>query len=118
MQILIAEDDEDIRNLLREILEGEGHTCDVASDGSDAKEILAAGKRFGLLISDFRMPNMDGMGLLSWCREQKIHLPVIFLSASKIFPDQKQIALSDCFAAFIRKPMNMDDLLEAIKAAA
>jgi CheY-like chemotaxis protein len=118
MKILIAEDDEDIRSLLREVLEGEGHQCEVAANGEDAMRLFERGNQFELLISDYRMPRADGIGLIRWCREKQIQLPVIFLSASRIALSPDSIALKEGRAEFLRKPVDMDDLLRAVNNCA
>jgi DNA-binding response OmpR family regulator len=116
VKILIAEDDADIRSLLRDILEYEGHDCETAEDGLAAMRLFEEGHQYELLISDYRMPNTDGLGLLRWCRERRIRLPVILLSASRVLLKREQIALEGCSAAYLHKPVNMDDLLSAVNA--
>lgn len=115
MKILLVEDDREIRTLLAEILEDHGHFCVQAEDGLAAKEILLQGTSFQLLITDFRMPRMDGAQLLLWCREQKIHFPAIFISANTELLDREKMVLSDCCAAFLRKPIGIDQLIEAVE---
>lgn len=63
------------------------------------------------MITDFRMPRMDGVQLLNWCRESKIHFPVIFISENSHLLSKEKIALDDCCADLINKPMNIDSIL-------
>lgn len=116
IKLLIVEDDESIREIMTEVLIHEGYECTSACDGLEASEILKD-KQFDVLISDFRMPRMNGAELLHWCRDNDIKLPVIFITANKdLFPEEK-LALNDCCAALLQKPIDMDMLLQAIEDA-
>lgn len=115
-RILLVEDDASIRESLVELLSFEGYECAEADDGLTATEILAR-ERFDLLISDFRMPRMNGVDLLKWCREHEIHFPVIFITANRELFDKEQVALKDCCAALLRKPIGIDELLQAVDEA-
>lgn len=115
-KILIVEDDVSIREILKDILIDEGFDCDEAEDGKAASELLEKNK-YDVLISDFRMPRMDGAQLLRWCRDHEIHLPIIFITANKeLFPEEK-LALNDCCAALLQKPIDIDTLIQAIEDA-
>jgi two-component system response regulator MprA len=117
LNILIAEDEAGIRDALGELLESEGHRCRLANDGQHAADALGAGERFDLLVSDFRMPRMDGVSLLHWCRQNGFHFPVIFITANReLFPLENE-ALHDCCAALLRKPIHIDEFLDAVTAA-
>lgn len=115
MKILIAEDDESIRSLLCEVLEFEGHQCETAIDGLAAMRLFEAGGDFELLISDYQMPNTDGLGLLRWCREKNFQLPVILLSASRTALGINSISAIP--TVFLPKPISIDDLLRAVRAS-
>lgn len=117
MNILIAEDDADIRNIFVEILEDHGHQCTAAEDGEVAKNILEGGKAFDLLISDFRMPRMSGDELLEWCRQAGLKFPVIFVTANSALLSKETLALGDCCADLLRKPIGAFQLLQAVEAA-
>ncbi|MDQ4059626.1 MAG: response regulator, partial [Pseudomonadota bacterium] len=63
-RILLAEDDEAVRGFVRRALELDGHEVVAATDGSEALEILQTEDgRFDLLLSDIRMPVLDGIAL-------------------------------------------------------
>ncbi len=114
MKILLVEDDPSIREALREILEMEKHQCTEVADGLLATEILKKSTAFDLLITDFRMPNINGAELLGWCRKNAIHFPVIFITADRELLHFEKIALSDCCAVLLRKPIHVVELLTAI----
>lgn len=115
-KILIVDDEKDIREILIDLLSGEGFECTTASDGKEASEILGR-KPFDLLITDFRMPHMDGPELLNWCRNNDIHFPVIFVTGNLELLPKEKVALKDCCAGILRKPLAFNELLIAIDDA-
>ena len=63
-RILIAEDEESLRAMFARALTTDGHAVETAADGSEALDVLArANGRFDLLLTDIRMPIMDGIAL-------------------------------------------------------
>jgi DNA-binding response OmpR family regulator len=117
MKILIAEDDDSIQDVLVEVLQTEGHICTRALDGEQAIKILSGDPDYDLLISDFRMPNLDGVGLLQWCRASSIHFPVIFISATSNLLADEKLALGDCCSALLNKPFSVEELFAAVSSA-
>ena len=79
-RILIAEDEERLRRLLQMLLSTQGYDLTLAADGAQAWEIYGQG-HFDLVITDIRMPNMDGITLLRKIREQDDSMPVIVITA-------------------------------------
>jgi len=116
-RILIAEDDPPIRDVLEEVLVSEGFEVELAPDGLAARQRLEREPNFDLLISDFRMPRMDGADLLAWCRTSGIHFPVVFMSADRILLPKEEVALGDCCASVLQKPFRLEKLLEEVIAA-
>ena len=78
--ILIVDDEQRIRELIREHLEFAGFTCREASDGSAALTALGS-EGADLVILDIMMPFMDGMTCLREMRARHIQTPVIMLTA-------------------------------------
>ena len=64
-RILIVEDDDDIRETLREVLVAEGYNVEVAKDGVEAYNKLQASEHASLVLLDMMMPNMDGESFLA-----------------------------------------------------
>lgn len=62
-RVLIAEDEQPVRELVSRALTQDGHEVETAPDGAAALDMLAADKPFDLLLSDIRMPIMDGIAL-------------------------------------------------------
>jgi DNA-binding NtrC family response regulator len=80
-RILIADDQEIMRDSLAEILTRAKHEIVAAGDGQAAVERLTAGQRFDLLITDMRMPRLGGMELLTEAKRLRPDLPVIVMTA-------------------------------------
>lgn len=114
--ILLADDESSIREIWGELLKEEGFDIDLAEDGLNAKELIKK-KNYDLLITDFRMPNMDGAQLLEWCRDHDFHFPVIFITGNLELLEKEKVALGDCCANLLRKPASLKQMLSAIKDA-
>lgn len=115
-RILYAEDEPDLRDITRELLLSEGLHCVAVNDGLEAMHRLQQ-QDFDLIITDFQMPNMDGALLLFWCRQTGRHMPVIFISGNRSRLPIEDLALQDCCASLLYKPVAFDDLLRAIEHA-
>jgi putative nucleotidyltransferase with HDIG domain len=63
-RILVVNDEEAIREYITSMLTSAGYQCATASDGVEALAVLESGQEFELLLSNFMMPNLDGIGLL------------------------------------------------------
>jgi len=79
-RILIAEDDPEMLALVREYLEGEGYTAVGVGRGAEAIAQLRSGE-FDLVLTDVRMPDVDGMDVLRAARETQQQIPVILVTA-------------------------------------
>ncbi len=79
-RILVVDDEDGIREFLAEALGDDGHVTVQAADGVEASKILA-GQSFDLLITDLRMPRLDGMALLRKVRAEQPEVEVIVMTA-------------------------------------
>jgi two-component system, NtrC family, response regulator AtoC len=79
-RILVAEDEEGIRSFLAEALEAEGHDVEQAVDGLDALDRLHE-RAFHLLITDLRMPRLDGLELVRRARAEQSEMEILVLTA-------------------------------------
>src|SRR5437867_11512439 len=115
--VLVADDDELLRALVAELLGGElGLRVVGAADGYQA--ILAIQReRPDLILLDLRMPRVDGYGVLRWLRSRGPtgQIPVLALSAT-VAADLAHALTRGCQGA-VAKPFDIDDLLEAVRAA-
>lgn len=110
--ILIADDNEDVRNISKTILESRGHGVVQASNGDDALE-LAARHRPDLIFLDLHMPMMDGwetMASLSEDPELRA-IPVVAITAFE--PSVEDIRDAG-FCALVTKPISPPEMVEAI----
>lgn len=112
--ILLAEDDDSTRELLEEILEAEGYKITSVANGLEAQELLKK-ESFDLIITDFKMPGLNGMGLLAWCTEEKIRLPMIFMTAETNLIPSESSALAEAHAIVVQKPLNLEFFFSSIK---
>lgn len=89
MRILIAEDDDNFRTLITEVLEQAGHTPVAEVNGRLAWERLLR-EGADLVVTDINMPELDGFGLLRNIRDSEAHreLPVLMLTVRQLAEDQ------------------------------
>ena len=115
MNILIADDNEDVRTLHETILESLGHTVESAEDGLQALK-LAKYSRPDMIISDIMMPEMDGFELCRTIKNdtQLKTIPFIFYTATFTEPGDKRLAMALGASEFIVKPTEPDDFIDII----
>src|SRR5581483_7231598 len=78
-RVLVVDDEEAIRDLVATTLTKADYDVDVATDGPSAIERLRTGT-YDLLITDLRMPGMDGLSLIREARRQSSEIPVIVIT--------------------------------------
>ena len=113
--LLIVDDDREMRDLLRKVLEKEGYRVSVAGDGREALAVLARGI-FDLVVTDLLMPRDGGLQLLQALNHLRPALPVIIVTAFGDWHSYTQ-ALDLGAAAFISKPLRMSELIAAVHSA-
>jgi len=113
--ILIVEDVPNVLELLEVTLRFKGYSVITARNGEEALEVMAR-QRPALIITDILMPKMDGYAFVQKLRlnPETRALPVVFLSATYVTPDDKEFALSLGAARFIEKPIDAEDFLLTI----
>ena len=107
-RILIVEDDEEIRELLAEALRRWGHDPVLSANGQEGLALYRA-DRFDLMVSDIRMPVMDGLTLLKTIRERDQKMPVVIVTAYPTV-DSAVESLGVGADHYLVKPINLDDL--------
>lgn len=113
MNILIAEDEKDIRNLLELHLSKEGFNAFLATDGIEALNIFKK-EKIDLAVLDIMMPNLDGISVLKEIRESST-IPVIFLTAKAQDAD-KILGLGLGADDYMVKPFSPIELIARIQA--
>lgn len=114
LRILIADDEEGIRESLRLILDRE-YEVDMAADGQETIAKLAA-ERFDLLLLDMKMPKLDGIAVMRQLKEQQITVPVLVLTAYQSVEFAKE-AVRLGARDYLSKPFERKDVLDAVRDA-
>ncbi len=114
-KILIVEDDLRMSQLFKELLEKEGYSVAVSGDGSDAI-ILLKEHSFDVVLTDLKMPSIDGMNVLAYSKETNPETPVIVITAYATV-DSAVEALKRGAYDYIQKPFDPDELLLVVKRA-
>ena len=112
---MVVEDIPDILTLLKATLEFKGYRVITARDGQEALELIER-ERPAVIVTDILMPRLDGFNLVHRLRlnSQTRDIPVIFLSATYVAPEDKAFALSLGVTRFIEKPVNFEEFLPAV----
>ena len=116
-QILIAEDEEALRALCARALTTDGHRVKAACDGSEALDMLAGGEgKFDLLLTDIRMPVMDGIALSLAAARDYPDLTILLMTG---YADQRERAsgLDAIIHDVIAKPFSVAVLRGAVNEA-
>jgi len=113
--ILIVEDVPNILELLTITLQFKGYPVIAATNGEEALQLIGQ-ERPALIITDILMPKMDGFQLVQKLRtDPKTHqIPIIFLSATYVTPEDKDFAMKLGAARFLEKPVDTEDFLLTI----
>ncbi len=110
-RILVIDDDPHIRSILSGLLDALGYEVEVAEDGEKGIKLFDEMGDFDLVISDIRMPNMDGNDVARYIRNSdKSGTPLIAMSG---FQEELQ---QEMFDAFLSKPFNLRDLSHLIRS--
>ena len=118
MRILLTEDDESVRTFVSRALQLDGHQVETAGDGLEALERLTARDGgYDLLVSDVKMPLMDGIALAHKAASQWPGLPILLMTG---FADQRERAddLSQVIRDVLTKPFTLQQIREAVSEAA
>ena len=112
--ILIVEDDADVKELFCTVLTDSGYNCFSASDGEQALEVIDK-EYIDLVVADVMMPNMDGYKLTETLRAGKYDNPVLIVTAKAGFEDTERAFKVGCDDYMI-KPVNVKELVLRVKA--
>jgi DNA-binding response OmpR family regulator len=114
--LLVVEDIPDILKLLEATLTFKGHRVITARNGEEALEAIEQ-EHPALVITDILMPKMDGFSLVHRLRinPETRNIPVVFLSATYVAPEDKAFALTIGVTLFIEKPVALDRFVPIIE---
>ncbi len=110
--LLVAEDIPNILELLQVTLRFKGYPVMTARNGQEALDLIKQEKP-ALVITDILMPKLDGYALAQRLRTNPLtqHIPIIFLSATYVTPEDKAFALSLGAVRFLEKPVDTEEFL-------
>jgi two-component system response regulator AtoC len=113
LKVLIADDEDDLVDVLRDRLEAYGFTVLTAGTGREALEKLATEPVDGIFL-DVKMPDLDGLAALDAIRRRDPQTPIIVVTASS-HPQAAADALARGANAYVLKPFAWDDLRATIE---
>lgn len=113
-KILVAEDDEQLRQLFCRVLSRNGFTAIPAKDGQDALEKMEQ-EYVDLVVSDIMMPRVDGYALVRALRESDDRIPILMITAKDSFQDMQHGFLSGA-DDYMVKPINVNELVLRVRA--
>lgn len=115
MRILLVEDESSIANFIREGLEEEGFSVDVADNGRQGLQMVLDGLgEYDLLLLDWMLPGLNGVEICRMVRKETTQLPIIFLTA-KDTVDDAVFGLEAGANDYIRKPFAFEEMLARIR---
>ncbi len=114
-KILIIDDEKSIRSTLKEILEYEKYEVKEAADGAEGLAMIKK-EDFDLVMCDIKMPNMDGMDVLTAANEIKPDLPFIMISGHGTIDTAVEATKKGAYD-FLQKPPDLNRLLIAVRNA-
>lgn len=112
-KILVVEDEPDLRDILLALLNEDYDNVDQAENGQIGLEVLQK-QEYSVVLSDIKMPHVDGLTFFSRAKAQGLTMPFVFLTA---FGDQKNILMALRLGAFdfIKKPFNEAEVQDVVK---
>jgi two-component system cell cycle response regulator CpdR len=113
-RILVVDDEDSLRALVARGLTLDGHSCTMAADGAEALDILMAEQgRFDLLLTDIRMPLMDGIALALAAKQAFPELTIMLMTG---YAEQRERArsLESIVAEVMTKPFTIAELRETV----
>ena len=115
-QILVVDDEPDIRQLVKEILEDEGYSVQVAKDGESAR-LMYAKQKPDLVLLDIWMPDIDGISLLKeWSVAGNLESQVVIISGHGTLETAVEATRLGAFD-FVQKPLSLAKLLATVRKA-
>jgi two-component system response regulator (stage 0 sporulation protein F) len=115
-EVLVVEDDPNLREVYADVLAAEGYEVSVAANGREALAILGDGAQPCAVVLDLRMPVMSGWDLAAKMRDtrQWQSLPIIVVAAHYLVADEARRIGA---AAWLQKPVSLTHLVSAVHSA-
>ncbi len=116
-RILVVDDEPEVSDMLTEWLAADGHQPVAVTDGAAALDLIRR-ERFDLILTDMRMPRLDGPGLYRELKRQDPELArhLIFLTGDTLSPDVAQV-LAESGLPSVAKPFDLEEVLRVVRRA-
>lgn len=114
LSILVVEDDKDLNNIMKTVLEGKGYNVLSAYNGQEALSFMDT-HHIDLIITDVMMPCMDGFTLLDQIRSANIQIPVLLVTAKGAY-DDKDKGFSLGADDYMVKPIDIKEMVLRVSA--
>ena len=111
LNVLVADDDQGVRGLVKDILRMRGMTVREAVDGQEAVEALESGEHFDLLVTDYQMPRRDGLAVIAAAKQTIPGIKAILLTGGGTDPITAREHGAD---AVLFKPFALDRFRETL----
>jgi DNA-binding NtrC family response regulator len=112
LEVLLADDDGNVRDGIATALQNEGHRVTEAADGREAAELIGA-RAFDVAICDVRMPNVDGLTLFRRIRRQAPKTAVVIMTSHAQIPDVVE-SLRDGAVGYVTKPFDPEEFVHDV----
>lgn len=112
--IMVVEDDADLRKMMGSVLQHNGYKPLLAEDGEDALAILE-NEQADLIISDVMMPNMDGIELTRLLRDSNYNMPILMVTVKDSYAD-KQKGFWAGVDDYMVKPIDINEMILRVRA--
>jgi two-component system cell cycle response regulator CpdR len=113
-RILLADDDKPTRDLVKRALEGDGHTVEIAQDGTEALDALSGGAAVDVLVTDVNMPGLDGISLAKRAEALVPGLRVLMMSGFAEELERAKAAAAGRISV-LSKPFTLDHVRSAVR---
>ena len=114
LNILVAEDEADLREILKVTLEQEGYRAILVSDGDEAIKKIET-KSFQMALIDIKMPGVSGKELVSKIKQINPLMPIVIITGSPDF--KEEMSLKKQTYEYIYKPFRLNELVGVVKRA-
>ena len=112
-RILVVDDEDSIRKLVKGRLEREGYEVSVAANCEEAQTVFQKGSEVGCVVTDLKMPGKDGFSLMNWVHGHAKHVRVVMITGH----GEKEVAIKALrhgAADYLEKPFDLDQLFHSV----
>ena len=113
--VLVVDDDPDVLRAVCRLLRSQGYSVTSTNNGAEAARFVH-GRSFDVIVSDIKMPGMDGIQLLREVREHDLHVPVVLVTGEPAVSTAVQALEYGAFH-YLTKPVDADALARAVAKA-